>query len=100
MIFTMAATIAACGKKTDNGTESSVTTESSSISGTEENVKEEAPANTDNTENKNETVETDVPSEPENAAPTEGESEQSEAILENEGELEIVVPEGEETFGE
>ena len=26
MIFTMAATIAACGKKTDNGTESSVTT--------------------------------------------------------------------------
>ena len=103
VILAMMFALTACKKNNaDSDTESSIT--NSSTQEVNESVKEEAPAESESTElpANDDKTDSSVESEKEFIQPDGVESEQSESevILENDGELEILVPEGEETFGE
>lgn len=103
VILAMMFALTACKKNNaDSDTESSIT--NSSTQEVNESVKEEAPAESESTElpANDDKTDSSVESEKELIQPDGVESEQSESevILENDGELEILVPEGEETFGE
>ena len=110
MIFVVTAALAACGKNNNPGTEGSPA-ENSATNVTQGSEKQGSPAEAEKNENTEksagtESIEkaagTEGTDKAENAEETPEEESPEEAghILENEGNLEIEVPEGEETFGE